>query len=457
MLKPSEIRNYEFKPAGRNTYRAEEVDAFFAEVLISYERVFRENSELVKRASLLADKLEQYKHDEVDIKQAVLSAQKAADIIIRDAEEAVEDSKKEAEAILAAAKGEAMVIRTDAEKQAIADSDLLMSIAKDKAEEIIKKAKEKAHTILIAANNSANDKMGAANRTITSESLHYDMLKKEVSEFRASILAQYKAHIELISKLPELAVEEASRIGIVPSEEPTIDDVKEEIDESFYASEDSVLEFVEEEDVASSEDVQEAVAEEDVAVDDLEDDICFDEADCVETEDDSEVADTYEEEEISGEDVVKTTLPYDFFAEDTSLEFIEDDEDLDELSIEIGEDNSIPAELEKYLVSEDNDQIVDVEPVEDVFSDSTEAAVSVDDLGEFFVSEPEEEAESFADFVDSIEAAIDESPEEETQKSIIDDYGSYNSFFDSIEVIDTDIVDDRDEDKPKRGFFFRKK
>lgn len=437
MLKPSEIRNYEFKPAGRNTYRAEEVDAFFAEVLISYERVFRENGELVKRASLLADKLEQYKHDEVDIKQAVLSAQKAADIIIRDAEESVEDSKKEAEAILAAAKGEAMVIRTDAEKQAIADSDLLMSIAKDKAEDIIKKAKEKAHTILIAANNSANDKMGAANRTITSESLHYDMLKKEVSEFRSSILAQYKAHIELISKLPEIAVEEAAKIENVPSEEPSIDEVKEEIiDESFYASGDSVLEYVDEENAVED------------AVDSVEAD--------VDVEDD--------EEAYIGEEVVKTTLPFDFFAEDTTLEFVDDEEETsDELFVELDGESNISNELDKYLFSEDNDQVVDIEPVEDVVS-STSANDDLVETGDaFYASEPaaEEEAVSFETFVSELEAAaeehVEETVEEPKESKIIDDYGSYNSFFDSIEVIDTDITDDREEDNRRRGFFFRKK
>ena len=452
MLKPSEIRNYEFKPAGRNTYRAEEVDAFFAEVLISYERVFRENGELVKRASLLADKLEQYKHDEVDIKQAVLSAQKAADIIIRDAEESVEDSKREAEAILAAAKGEAMVIRTDAEKQAIADSDLLMSIAKDKAEEIIKKAKEKAHTILIAANNSANDKMGAANRTITSESLHYDMLKKEVSEFRASILSQYKAHIELISKLPELAIEEASKIEPKPIEEPTIDDVKEEIDESFYTSEDSVLEFVEDEaPVAEVAEAEPEIDVEDISIDDYVDD-----GEIIEKDEDAELPFDEEDEIPAGEEVVKTTLPYDFFAEDTTLEFVEDDIE-EELTVEIGDDNNIPAELEKYLISDDNDQIIDVEPVEDVYSDSSEA-LSDNSQEDFYVTEVEEEEhESFADFVDNLETAIDENQEEEPHKSIIDDYGSYNSFFDSIETLDTSIDIDDGYDKPKRGFFFRKK
>ena len=69
----------------------------------------------------------------------------------------------------------------------------------------------------------------------------------------------------------------------------------------------------------------------------------------------------------------------------------------------------------------------------------------------------EEEHESFADFVDNLETAIDENQEEEPHKSIIDDYGSYNSFFDSIETLDTSIDIDDGYDKPKRGFFFRKK
>ena len=211
MMTPSELREYEFKGAGRNAYKSDDVDNFFGEVAVAYEKIFRENAELIKRVGLLADRLEQFKKDEEQIKQAVIGAQKAADIIVKEAEMSVEDSKAEAEAILAAAKGEAEIIKSDAEKQAIADSELLLSIARDKEESIISKAKEEAHGIIIEANDSAKDTVGAATRTITSESLHYEMLKKEVSEFRASILAQYKAHIELISKLPELAFEEAEK------------------------------------------------------------------------------------------------------------------------------------------------------------------------------------------------------------------------------------------------------
>lgn len=249
MMTPSELRDHEFKGAGRNAYKADDVDSFFGDVAVAYEKLYRENAELIKRTSLLADRLEQFKQDECDIKQAVIGAQKAADLIVKEAEASVENSKNEAEAILAAAKGEADIIKSDAEKQAIADSDLLLSIARDKAEDILNKAKEEAHGILIAANDSASDTVGAATRTITSESIHYDMLKKEVSDFRASILAQYKAHIELISKLPELAVEEAEKLEPVTEEsakEVETPVVEEKVSETPNTENDEAIEYTDE-------------------------------------------------------------------------------------------------------------------------------------------------------------------------------------------------------------------
>ena len=99
MMTPSELREYEFKGAGRNAYKSDDVDNFFGEVAVAYEKIFRENAELIKRVGLLADRLEQFKNDEEQIKQAVIGAQKAADIIVKEAEMSVEDSKAEAEAI----------------------------------------------------------------------------------------------------------------------------------------------------------------------------------------------------------------------------------------------------------------------------------------------------------------------------------------------------------------------
>lgn len=429
MMNFNDIKNYEFKPSGRNAYRADEVDTFLAEVVIFCEKLFRENNELSKRIGLLADRLEEYKNDEGDIKQAVLSAQRAADIIIRDAKESVEDCKAEAESILAAAKGEAKIIREDAEKQAIADSDLILSKTKDKAEDIINKAKEKAHGILIAANNSASDKMGAANRTITSESLHYDMLKKEVSEFRSSILAQYKTHIELISKLPELAVEEAEKLEPQVVEEE-LDITEEEIENPVFVeedNEDTVLEYVQGERI-----------------------------------DGPISADAFEVEE---ENVVKTTLPYEFFSdEEPQIEYVtEEENDYEEVPDDI-DDGSISFARRSPLA-------VDGQPSADVnnvpsYKESAQTSdgftVNTDDIGFSF-----EDEEQFEDISSSSEPeintyepeySVESQPEAEPEQDIKSEYGSYSSFFDSIEFLDVEKAEANfDEQNKHKGFFNRNK
>lgn len=406
MMTPSEFREYEFKGAGRNAYKADDVDAFFGEVAVAYEKLYRENTELAKRISLIADRLEKYKNQEDEIKQAVLSAQKAADIIVKQAEESVEDTKAESEAILAAAKGEAEIIKADAEKQAIADSDLLLSIARDKAEDIINKAKEQAHGILIEANASASDTVGAATRTITSESIHYEMLKKEVSEFRASILAQYKAHIEMISKLPELAAEEAAKLEPVAEEESPEAEVNE------FNADDS-------EETAPSVEFVDDVEEETF-------DFLPDEA------------------ELESEDVVKTTLPYDFFEEDGSLEFVEE-------------------------AAEDNEASSDVSDIDDFVKEFAEP--SFDNVDEFVENQPEEAEDDEQVSDDNAPADIPISRGFSIDTSKINDDDLNMSVFDSIESINFNVdeedvndeyddedgddtpYDDDEDDSRSKGFF----
>ncbi len=411
MMTPSELREYEFKGAGRNAYKADDVDIFFGEVAVAYEKLFRENAELVKRVSLLADRLEQFKHDEDQIKQAVIGAQKAADIIVKEAENSVEDSKIEAEAILAAAKGEADIIKSDAEKQAVADSDLLLSIARDKAEEIINKAKEEAHGILIQANDSAKDTVGAATRTITSESIHYEMLKKEVSDFRASILAQYKAHIEMISKLPELAVEEAEKKIVEESDEGescASDDIVEEI--NSVDPENDIIEFIEV------------------------------------TEDDDVSISSFEEAEEE-EEVVKTTLPYDFFGEDSPMEFVENE----------AEEEQVP-DITEFNAAFENDE----EDIKFITEENSESEEYLEETENNEANEEIEEEEPVSEDIPiSRGFSINTESVDETIAAFSDsnEHKEVPSMFSSFETIDDDDAEDEEEkEEPKKRFgFFRKK
>ncbi|HOD02609.1 MAG TPA: DivIVA domain-containing protein, partial [Clostridiales bacterium] len=199
MLTPMQIRDKRFHSAGRNSYKSDDVDSFFDSVSESYEQMFKENTELVKRVSLLAERLDQYIKDEDIIKSAVITAQRAANKIEQEAKEKVQLLVKESEDILAAAKAEVEIIKKDTADGIRTQMEELLSNAEKEALDIIEKAKRESEDIILEAKQEAKSLQGAANRTVTSESILFGMLKKEVSDFKNELLDKYKSHIELIS------------------------------------------------------------------------------------------------------------------------------------------------------------------------------------------------------------------------------------------------------------------
>ena len=87
MLTPAKITNHHFEASGRNAYKAESVDSFIKEVADSYEQMFRENGEMYKKINLLAQRLEEYRNDEDNIRNALLTAQRAAEKITKEAQD----------------------------------------------------------------------------------------------------------------------------------------------------------------------------------------------------------------------------------------------------------------------------------------------------------------------------------------------------------------------------------
>lgn len=420
MMTPTQLREHEFKTSGRNAYKADDVDAFIAELSVDYEKMFRENGELIKRVSLLADRLEKYKNDEGDIKNAVMSAQKAAEMIIKDAESAASDSRSEAEAVLSAAKSEAEIIKNDAQRQAIADSELLLSMTRDKAQEIIKKAKEEAGSIILNAKSSASDKVGAATRTVTSETLLYDMLKKEVSDFKASILSQYKAHIELISKLPEIAAEEAKKLDSEKSKAKEQPDANKEETASFvsYVEAESAEEAPEETDGGKTER--------------LEFSQIFKDSFNEHTEEVAEIVDTIgaKDESENSDDGSEKEKPIEFV---NAFEASFTDAPVSHTAEDAEEEPSEETEPEKEIISD--------------FSLNSDAfSIAADDMSE-------------ASFFDS----DDESGEkEEPRRSTAEDVPISRGFSINHDVLErfdnkVEVNDDDAPEEKKRGFFKRKR
>lgn len=212
MLTPDKIREKQFQSSGRGSYRADDVDAFMNEVSVSYEQMFKENGDLIRKISILAKKVEEYRADEESLKLALLNAQKLADQIVSEAKEKAESEISEATAVaekkLADASAQAQELSTNSKRESAA---------------IIDSARAEAERIVAEANKKSDEIIGNINRQVTHETLVFDMIKKEASDFKLKLAAMYKEHINLINQLPEIVDEQ---LDSEKAEEDKKEDIK---------------------------------------------------------------------------------------------------------------------------------------------------------------------------------------------------------------------------------------
>ena len=159
MISSQEIRTVTFEKSMRG-YRAEDVDSFLQQVADTIDELTKEKEESRKKLYILAQKIEEYRKDEDNLKSALLNAQRMGENVIHE--------------------------------------------AKQKAEEIIRKARI-----------GAEDITRQAHEQVQEETLEYQRISAEVAAFKTSVLSLYKQHIESLSTLPGNEEEPAP-----PAEEP---------------------------------------------------------------------------------------------------------------------------------------------------------------------------------------------------------------------------------------------
>ena len=208
MLTPDAVKSKQFQATGRGAYRADDVDGFFAEVSASYEQMFKENGELIKKISLLANKVEKYKDEEDSLRKALISAQTLADKIVKDAKDSIAGTLEAANE----------------------DADKIRAAAEDEAKEIVAKAKAEADAVLLQSKKDADEILGAVNRKVMKESLEFEMLQKKAAEFRAHLLGLYKEHLNLINAIPEYVAEEMPKEASAAQETAPTEPVEEDAD-----------------------------------------------------------------------------------------------------------------------------------------------------------------------------------------------------------------------------------
>ena len=146
MMTPQEIRTVTFDKIMRG-YRPEDVDALLQQLAQQIEQLQAEKESTEKKLYVLAQKVEEYRRDEDNLKTALLNAQRMG-------------------------------------------------------ENVIKEAKQKAEAILREAGIKADDITRAAVDEAAEQRLELERIKGEVAQFKTNVLSLYKQHIESLSTLP---------------------------------------------------------------------------------------------------------------------------------------------------------------------------------------------------------------------------------------------------------------
>ena len=333
MLTPAKIKNHHFDASGRNAYKADSVDSFFEEVSESYEQMFRENGEMYKKIGLLAERLEEYRKDEDNIRNALLTAQRMAEKITNEAQE----------------KADSLV--GEAAERAKTENDRLDAIANDKiqkaelqAQAIIADAQAQADKMLSEATYESKSAAVSARDSMIKEEATLQMMKVEVTKFKAQIIDAYNEQLALIEKLPEIVYtkieeENAAKAEAEAKAEAAVEAEPEEIAEAEEITEEAeeAEEVIEEtaevtEEAAEFESFFAKTAEEKPAdeidvdklqqmIDDTIDTDIEDDADYEEPEDEEEI------EEFENDDYI---VP----------EIEESEEEIEKLSKEISQESS---------------------------------------------------------------------------------------------------------------------
>ncbi|HHW46786.1 MAG TPA: DivIVA domain-containing protein [Clostridiales bacterium] len=181
MRTADEIRTMEFQKATVGGYKQTDVEMFLEEVAQTVEELNQRIAEYENRINQLNKKIQEYHDSESSIQNVLLSAQRLADQIVKEANDMAED-------IVGKAKEKATNILADAEQKAQAKLD---------------EANAKATSILNSAVAKSESMISAAHDSVARQQLLFDKLKVEVSRFKNSMMPKFKELLNLLSTLPD--------------------------------------------------------------------------------------------------------------------------------------------------------------------------------------------------------------------------------------------------------------
>lgn len=163
MISANDIKERKFEKAAFG-YKQEDIDDFLAELIGELDEIDAEREDLHSKIQILADKVREYRQDEEALKDALLGAQKQGHQVVAEAQQ--------------------------------------------KADEIIAKAQEKAQALIDEATVQHDAAMEKNRAAIEKEKENLLEAQKQVSEFKKTLFDMYKSHLEMISEMPEIDIDD---------------------------------------------------------------------------------------------------------------------------------------------------------------------------------------------------------------------------------------------------------
>lgn len=285
MITPSQIREKKLSTVESGGYDRDEVNELLLEIIESYEAIFDENKELYRKMEVLANRIEEYRADEDSIKTALITAQKMASQVTRDAKEkadksladsaasaqqTVVDAKEKAEKII----GEAREYVAGLTKEKAEAADEIIAEAQKKANEAIDSAKVVASNALSQAKKLAEEIVSKAKTEKDYHSEIVSKLKEESKAFRSTLMGLYQDQLDKLGDMaqsPDIFDGENEDIDELEKElNVLIENISEIVDEEESEPEDTPQEAEQPEENDEPEEAEESADEDEAAENDDE-------------------------------------------------------------------------------------------------------------------------------------------------------------------------------------------
>lgn len=134
MLTPQEVSEHAFAKAGFGGYNMAMVDEFLDQLTEDYTTLYKENAVLKSKMKVLVDKVEEYRSTEEAMRKTLLTAQRMADEIVKEAQESKETMVRQAE--------EAAKARVEGLRREVEAEQLRLTAAQNATAAYVSKLKE---------------------------------------------------------------------------------------------------------------------------------------------------------------------------------------------------------------------------------------------------------------------------------------------------------------------------